>query len=109
MRIIRTLVLKNWKNCFNMGKYLATCSMCTHWEPDWNGSWRGSVNGIITQGFCTQEDICNKCKLSRVGKMNYMSACRYFDEKEQISIIISGGEKEYSELFDIIGQEDNEE
>jgi hypothetical protein len=89
MRNIQTLVLKNWENCFNMGEYLATCSVCKHWEPDWNATWRGTVNGVITQGFCTQEDVCNKCKLSRVGKMNNMLACRYFDEKEHTSIIIT--------------------
>lgn len=82
-----------------MGRYLATCSVCKHWEPDWNATWRGSENGIITQGFCMNEDVCEKCKLSRVGKMNNMPACRHFDEKEFTSMIIFGGGKEYDEFI----------
>jgi hypothetical protein len=31
--------------------------------------------------------------------MNNMPACRYFDEKEYTSMIISGGEKEYHEFI----------
>jgi hypothetical protein len=31
--------------------------------------------------------------------MNNMLACRYFDEKEHTSMIISGGEKEYLEFI----------
>ena len=88
-----------------MGSYLATCSICKHWEPDWNSTWRGSENGIITQGYCLNEDVCKKSKLSRVGKMNNMPACRYFDEKEFTSMIISGGEKEYKEFVQQLGDE----
>ena len=37
--------------------------------------------------------------------MNYMHACRYFDEKEHVSMIISGGEKEYKEFVQQLGDE----
>ena len=88
-----------------MGKKLATCSLCKHWEPDFNGTWSGTSNGIVSQGYCSQENICNKYRLTRVGKMKYMPACKHFDEKERTSFIISGGEKEYLDFKKHLEQE----
>ena len=47
----------------------------------------------------------NKYKLKHVGKMNYMPACKHFDEKERTSFIISGGEKEYLDFKKHLEQE----
>ena len=76
---------------------------CTNFNGTW--SWSGELNGIVSQGYCTQENICNKYKLTCVGKMNYMPACKHFDEKERTSFIISGGEKEYLDFKKYLEQE----